>query len=80
MEKAGIDPAAAAPSQPDRLEVSRSDHLGGSKESASRRALRQRFGLTRSTGVGMREKGGKETSVREQPGQTGARDERDRGS
>ena len=26
VEKAGFDPAAAAPSQPDRLDVSRSDH------------------------------------------------------
>ena len=52
MEKAGIDPAAAAPSQPDRLDDSRSDHLAGSKESDSWRALRQRFKLTRSTWVG----------------------------
>ena len=35
MEKAGIDPATAAPSQPDRLDGSRSDHSAGSKESAS---------------------------------------------
>ena len=37
VEKAGIDPAAAAPSQPDRyrLDGSRSDHSDGSKESAS---------------------------------------------
>ena len=26
MEKAGLDPAAAVPSQPDRLDGSRSDH------------------------------------------------------
>ena len=26
VEKAGLDPAAAAPSQPDRLDGSRSDH------------------------------------------------------
>ena len=35
VEKAGIDPAAAAPSQPDRLDGSCSDHSAGSKESAS---------------------------------------------
>ena len=52
VEKAGLDPAAAAPSQPDRLDGSRSDHSAGSKESASWRALRQWFGLTRSTGLG----------------------------
>ena len=56
MEKAGIDPATAAPSQPDRLDGSRSDHSAGSKASASWRALRQRFGLTRSTGIGKRER------------------------
>ena len=39
-------PTAAAPSQPTRLEVSRSDHSAASKETASWRALRQRFGLT----------------------------------
>ena len=76
MEKAGLDPATAAPSKPDRLDGSRSDHSAGSKELASWRALRQRFGLTQSTGVGKREKEGKETSVREQPGRTGARGER----
>ena len=30
MAKAGFDPAAAAPSQPDRLDGSRSDHSAGS--------------------------------------------------
>ena len=65
MEKAGIDPAAAASNQVDRLDGSRSDHSAGSKESASLRALRQRFGLTRSTRVGKGEKEGKETSPRE---------------
>ena len=37
-----------------------------------------RFGLTRSTGIGKKEKEGKETSVREQPGRTSAREERER--
>ena len=78
VEKAGIDPVAAAPSQPNRLDGSRSDHSAGSKESASWWVLRQRFGLTRSKGVRKREKEGKETSVREQPGQTSAREERER--
>ena len=42
VEKASLDSAAAAaPSQPDRLDGSRSDHLVGSKESASWRALRR---------------------------------------
>ena len=31
----GIEPMAAAPSKPARLDVSRSDHSAGSKESAS---------------------------------------------
>ena len=35
MEKAGLDPAAAAPSQPDLLDVSHSDHSAGLKELAS---------------------------------------------
>ena len=62
VTRAGIEPTAAAPSQPARLDVSRSDHSAGSKESASLRAVhvRTRFGLTRSTGVGQREKEGKE--------------------
>ena len=63
VEKAGIDLAAAAPSQPDRLDGSRSDHSAGSKELASNswRALRQRFGLIDTlNGGGKREKEGKE--------------------
>ena len=39
---AGIEPTAAAPSQPDCPGVSRSDHSAGSKESASWRALELR--------------------------------------
>ena len=50
VTRAGIEPTAAAPSQPTRLDVSRSDHSAASKETASCRALRQRFGLTRSMG------------------------------
>ena len=38
--------------------------------------LRQRFGLTRSMGVGQREKEGKEARKREQPGRTGATERR----
>ena len=53
MEKAGLDPAAAVPSQPDCLDGSRSDNSTGSKESASWQALRQRFGLKQSMGVGI---------------------------
>ena len=48
VTRAGIEPTAAAPSQPTRPDVSRSDHSAASKETASWRALRQRFGLTRS--------------------------------
>ena len=51
-----------------------SDHSAGSKESAS--ALRPRFRQTRSMGDGKREKEGKEATKREQPGQTGAREEK----
>ena len=40
--RAGIEPTAAAPSQPDCPGVSRSDHSAGSKESASWRALEPR--------------------------------------
>ena len=60
MTRAGIEPTAAAPSQPTRLDVSRSDHSAASKETAS-------FGLTvtRSMGVGQREKEGKEKRERE---------------
>ena len=71
-----MEPTAAAPSQPTRLDVSRSDHPAASKETAPCRALRQRFGLTRSMGVGQREKEGKEARKREQPGRTGARERR----
>ena len=35
VARAGIEHTAAAPSQPARLDVSRSDHSAGSKESAS---------------------------------------------
>ena len=35
VTRAGIEPTAAAHSQPTRLDVSRSDHSAGSKESAS---------------------------------------------
>ena len=59
VEKAGTLPEAAAPSQPARLDGSRSDHLAGSKESASWRALSDRFVLTRSTGLGRGRKKGK---------------------
>ena len=52
MVRVGIQPTAAAPSQPARQDVSCSDHSGGSKESASWRALKQRFGLTQSMGYG----------------------------
>ena len=62
MTRAGIEPTAAAPCQPTRLDGSRSDHSAASKETASWRALRQRFGLTRSMGVGQREKEGKEAA------------------
>ena len=43
----GIEPTAAAPSQPDGPGVSRSDHSAGSKESASWRA----FSLSSSTSI-----------------------------
>ena len=76
VTRAGIKPTAAAPSQLARQDVSRSDHSAGSKESASWRALRQQFGLTRSMGVGQREKEGKEARKREQPGRTGAGERR----
>ena len=35
VTRAGIEPTAAAPSQPTRLDVSRSDHSAASKETAS---------------------------------------------
>ena len=59
VARAGIEPTAAAPSQPTRLDVSRSDHSAASKETASWRALRQRFGLTRSMGLVRGRKKGK---------------------
>ena len=40
VTRAGIEPTAAAPSQPTRLDVSRSDHSAASKETASWRALK----------------------------------------
>ena len=61
---AGIEPTAAAPSQPDCPGVSRSDHSAGSKESASWRALELRSDWHGRLGVGKREKEGKETSRR----------------
>ena len=60
--RAGIEPTAAAPSQPDCPGVSRSDHSAGSKESASWRALRLRSDWYGRLGVGRREKEGKETA------------------
>ena len=62
--RAGIEPTAAAPSQPDCPGVSRSDHSAGSKESASWRALELRSDWHGRLGVGSREKEGKETSGR----------------
>ena len=59
-----IEPTAAAPSQPDCLGVSCSDHSAGSKESASWRALELRSDWHGRLGVGRREKEGKETSGR----------------
>ena len=53
--RAGIEPTAAAPSQPDCPGVSRSDHSAGSKESASWRALRLRSDWQGRLGVGRRE-------------------------
>ena len=50
--RARFETTATAPSHPARQDVSRSDHSAGSKESASWWSLRQRFGLTRSVGVG----------------------------
>ena len=78
VARAGIEPTAAAPSQPTRLDVSRSDHSAASKETASWRALRQWFGLTRSTPGGWSEGERRERSEkeREQPGRTGARERR----
>ena len=35
VTRAGIEPTAAVPSQPTRLDVSRSDHSAASKETAS---------------------------------------------
>ena len=62
--RAGIEPTAAAPSQPDCPGVSCSDHSAGSKESASWRALELRSDWHGRLGVGRREKEGKETSGR----------------
>ena len=78
MEKAGLDPAAAAPSQPDRPDGSRSDHSAGSKESAFVMSFKATVQTDTVDGGGKREKEGKELSVREQPGRTGAREERER--
>ena len=60
----GIEPTAAAPSQPDCPGVSRSDHSVGSKESALWRALGLRSDWHGRLGVGKREKEGKEASGR----------------
>ena len=50
MEKAGIDPAAAAPSQPDRLNGSHSDHsakrIGFVAGRCRRRRERERYSQT----------------------------------
>ena len=71
VEKVGINPAAAAPSQLDRLDVNRSDHLVGSKESASWQVQTDHI-----NGDGKREKEGKYAKKKDQPGRTGAREER----
>ena len=62
--RAGIEPTAAAPSQPDCPGVGRSDHSAGSKESASWPALGLRSDWHGRLGIGKREKEGKETSGR----------------
>ena len=62
--RAGIEPAAAAPSQPECPGVSRSDPSAGSKESASWRASELGSHWHGRLGVGRREKEGKETSGR----------------
>ena len=71
VTRAGIEPAAPAPSQPTRQTTRPLQ-----KETASWQALRQRFGMTRSLGVGQRKKEGKEARKREQPGRTGAGERR----
>ena len=62
--RAGIEPMAAAPSQPDCPGVSCSDHSAGSKESASWRALGLHSDWHGRLGGWKREKEGKETSRR----------------
>ena len=57
--RAGIEPTAAAPSQPDCPGVSRSDHSAGSKESASWRALGLRSDWHGQLGLGGGRKKGK---------------------
>ena len=57
--RAGIEPTAAAPTQPNCPGVSRSDHSAGSKEVASWRALELRSDWHGRLGVGRREKEGK---------------------
>ena len=46
LEKAGIDPTTAAPSQPDHQDVSRSDHSVGSLASQGGLAGAPAIGLT----------------------------------
>ena len=76
MTRAGIKPAAAAPSQPTRLDVSRSDHSAASKRNGFVTSFKATVRTDTVDGVGQREKEGKEARKREQPGQTGARERR----
>ena len=62
--RAGIEPTAATPTQPDCPRVSRLDHSAGSKDSASWRVLELRSDWNGRLGVGKKEKEGKETSRR----------------
>ena len=70
--RAGIEPTAAAPSQPDCPGVIRSDHSAGFKRIGSVTSFRATFGLTRSIGGWEEGERRERNKQKRQPGRTGA--------
>ena len=79
----GIEPAAAVPSQPDRLDVSRSHHSAGSKKKKKKKngfmtSFKAQFKLTWSIGVGEEGERRERDKQKRQPGQACPREKRER--